>query len=36
MKKLRTIKDSTQPTKIKTSGSTFKNPITQTKKKVWE
>ena len=29
-------KDKNQPTKIKTSGSTFKNPITQTKKKVWE
>ena len=29
-------KDSTQPTKIKTSGSTFKNPIGQTNKKVWE
>ena len=29
-------KDSTQPTKIKTSGSTFKNPINQTTKKVWE
>ena len=29
-------KDSTQPTKIKTSGSTFKNPINQTNKKVWE
>jgi UDP-N-acetylmuramate dehydrogenase len=29
-------KDSTQPTKIKTSGSTFKNPINQTEKKVWE
>jgi UDP-N-acetylmuramate dehydrogenase len=29
-------KDSTQPTKIKTSGSTFKNPINQTDKKVWE
>ena len=27
---------STQPTKIKTSGSTFKNPINQTNKKVWE
>ena len=26
----------TQPTKIKTSGSTFKNPISQTNKKVWE
>ena len=25
-----------QPTKIKTSGSTFKNPIFQTDKKVWE
>ncbi len=25
-----------QPTKIKTSGSTFKNPIYQTDKKVWE
>ena len=33
---LKTRKDSTQPTKIKTSGSTFKNPINQTKKKVWE
>ena len=34
--KLKEIKDSTQPTKIKTSGSTFKNPINQTNKKVWE
>ena len=25
-----------QPTMIKTSGSTFKNPIYQTNKKVWE
>ena len=25
-----------QPTKIKTSGSTFKNPINQTSRKVWE
>ena len=25
-----------QPLKIKTSGSTFKNPISQTEKKVWE
>ncbi len=33
---LRNRKDSTQPTKIKTSGSTFKNPINQTNKKVWE
>ncbi len=29
-------KEKNQPTKIKTSGSTFKNPITQSKKKVWE
>ena len=29
-------KDNNQPTKIKTSGSTFKNPIGKTKKKVWE
>ena len=29
-------KENSQPTKIKTSGSTFKNPISQTKKKVWE
>ena len=33
---LKNRKDSTQPTKIKTSGSTFKNPINQTDKKVWE
>ena len=29
-------KEISQPTKIKTSGSTFKNPINQTNKKVWE
>ena len=34
--KLKKIKDSNQPTKIKTSGSTFKNPINQTSRKVWE
>ena len=34
--KLKTEKEKNQPTKIKTSGSTFKNPLTQTKKKVWE
>jgi len=33
---LKKRKDSTQPTKIKTSGSTFKNPINQSNKKVWE
>ena len=36
MLKLKTQKDIKQPTKIKTSGSTFKNPIKQTNKKVWE
>ena len=34
--KLKVQKDKNQPSKIKTSGSTFKNPTTQTKKKVWE
>jgi UDP-N-acetylmuramate dehydrogenase len=34
--KLKTEKEKNQPTRIKTSGSTFKNPISQTKKKVWE
>ena len=29
-------KDKTQPTKIKTGGSTFKNPKKQTNLKVWE
>ena len=29
-------KEKTQPTRVKTSGSTFKNPLSQTKKKVWE
>ncbi len=33
---LKLKKEKTQPTKIKTSGSTFKNPISQTEKKVWE
>ena len=36
MNKLKIEKENNQPTKIKTSGSTFKNPISQTKKKVWE
>ncbi|MDA7562280.1 UDP-N-acetylmuramate dehydrogenase [Candidatus Pelagibacter sp.] len=34
--KLKSRKDSTQPTKLKTSGSTFKNPINQSDKKVWQ
>ena len=33
---LKDRKDISQPTKIKTSGSTFKNPISQTDKKVWQ
>ena len=36
IKKLKDEKNRNQPTKIKTSGSTFKNPISQTQKKVWE
>ena len=34
--KLKNEKDKNQPTRIKTSGSTFKNPLSQTNKKVWE
>ena len=33
---LKIRKEKAQPTKIKTSGSTFKNPVEQTDKKVWE
>ncbi len=36
MKKLKIKKEQAQPTKIKTGGSTFKNPINKTNKKVWE
>ena len=36
MKVIKNKKDYTQPTKIKTGGSTFKNPIKQTDQKVWE
>ena len=36
MTELNTMKNMAQPTKIKTSGSTFKNPMNQTDKKVWE
>ncbi len=36
MKTLKNRKNLNQPSKIKTSGSTFKNPIKQTDKKVWE
>ena len=34
--RLKNEKEKSQPTRIKTSGSTFKNPISQTEKKVWE
>ena len=33
---LKAKKEMAQPTRIKTGGSTFKNPIKQTNKKVWE
>ncbi len=36
IKLLKEKKEQTQPTKIKTSGSTFKNPIDQSDKKVWQ
>ncbi len=36
VQKLMQKKELAQPTKIKTSGSTFKNPINQTDKKVWQ
>ena len=34
--KMKSIKEKNQPMRIKTGGSTFKNPINQTDKKVWE
>ena len=36
MKELEIKKNNNQPSKIKTGGSTFKNPIDQTSKKAWE
>ncbi len=36
MLKLKSKKEKNQPTKIKTSGSTFKNPVKKSNKKVWE
>ncbi len=36
MKMLKIQKEKAQPTRIKTSGSTFKNPIYQSDKKVWQ
>jgi UDP-N-acetylmuramate dehydrogenase len=36
VEELKNRKENIQPTKIKTSGSTFKNPVNQTKRKVWE
>ena len=36
IKRLREKKDKAQPTKVKTGGSTFKNPKNKTEKKVWQ
>ncbi len=36
MIKLKEKKEKAQPTRIKTSGSTFKNPLDQSNKKVWQ
>ena len=36
METLKKKKEETQPTRIKTGGSTFRNPITQTNEKVWK
>ena len=36
MIKLKEKKEKAQPTRIKTSGSTFKNPLGQSDKKVWQ
>ncbi len=36
MERIKCEKEKNQPSRIKTSGSTFKNPISQTNKKVWE
>ena len=36
MEILKNKKEKTQPARVKTGGSTFKNPITQTKEKVWK
>ena len=36
MLEMKKKKESAQPTKVKTGGSTFKNPKDQTEKKVWE
>ena len=34
--RLKKLKESSQPLRVKTGGSTFKNPIKSTKRKVWE
>ncbi len=36
IKQLKKKKEEAQPTRIKTSGSTFKNPVDQSDKKVWQ
>ena len=36
MEEMRNKKENAQPSRIKTSGSTFKNPVGKSNKKVWE
>ncbi len=36
IEELKSKKELSQPVRVKTSGSTFKNPVSQTDKKVWE
>ena len=36
IEELKSKKELSQPIRVKTSGSTFKNPVSQTDKKVWE
>ena len=36
MEEMKIKKEEAQPSKIRTSGSTFKNPIAKTNKKVWQ
>jgi UDP-N-acetylmuramate dehydrogenase len=36
MIRIKSEKEKNQPSKVKTTGSTFKNPLSQTEKKVWE
>ena len=36
MEEMKNKKENAQPSRIKTSGSTFKNPVGKSNKKVWE